>query len=264
MLQPTIDSESTFRLEARSRESFVGTVLVECASGVAGIYDLRVEGHFRLQGIGSRLMEGAMRWAERRGFKIAVLAANPRAASLYARLGFGEVGRIWYCSLSKAALSGKPINSRQRRMVVATYMGRLSELMKIARTESCGFTAPAGVTLMQVAAAKRQIGVGRWLLDRGVEMDPLSAWDLGWGDRLTDVCANDRGAINRKIAGTTPLHLAVLRRDTNMDSDLSLLKALLRAGADTTIRDDEHNATTLQWAQVFGDAEAEELLSGVG
>ena len=95
-------------------------------------------------------------------------------------------------------------------------------------------------------------------------MDPVSAWDLGWGDRLTDVCANDRGAINRKIAGTTPLHLAVLRRDTNMDSDLSLLKALLRAGADTTIRDDEHNATALQWAQVFGDAEAEELLSGVG
>ena len=47
-----------------------------------------------------------------------------------------------------------------------------------------------------------------------------------------------------------------------MDSDLSLLKALLRAGADTTITDDEHNATALMWAQVFGDAEAEELLSG--
>ena len=86
--------------------------------------------------------------------------------------------------------------------------------------------------------------------------------DLGWGDRLADVCANDRGAVNRKIAGMTPLHQAVLRRDTNMDSDLSLLKALLRAGADTTITDDEHNATALMWAQVFGDAEAEELLSG--
>ena len=212
VLQPTIDSESTFRLEARSRESFVGTVLVECAAGVAGIYDLRVEGRFRLQGIGSRLMEGALRWAERRGFKIAVLAANPRAAPLYARLGFGEVGRIWYCSLSKAALFDKPMNSRQRRMVVASYMGRVSELMRMARTESFGFTTPAGVTLMQVAASKRQIGVGRWLLDRGVEIDPLSAWDLGWGDRLADVCANDRGAVNRKIAGMTPLHQAVLRR----------------------------------------------------
>ena len=147
-------------------------------------------------------------------------------------------------------------------MVVASYMGRVSELMRMARTESFGFTTPAGVTLMQVAASKRQIGGGRWLLDRGVEVDPLSAWDLGWGDRLADVCANDRGAVNRKIAGMTPLHQAVLRRDTNMDSDLSLLKALLRAGADTTITDDEHNATALMWAQVFGDAEAEELLSG--
>ena len=95
-------------------------------------------------------------------------------------------------------------------------------------------------------------------------MDPLSAWDLGWGDRLADVCGNDRGAINRKIAGITPLHHAVLRRDTNVDSDLNLLKALLKAGADTTITDDEHNGTALEWAQVFGDAEAEELLSGTG
>ena len=264
ILQPTLDSESTFRLEARARQSFVGTVLVECASGVAGMYDLRVESRFRLRGIGSRLMEGAMRWARGRGLKIAVLAANPLAASLYARLGFGEVGRIWYCSLAKAALSSKPMNSRQRRMVVASYMGRLSELMKIAKSESFRFTTPAGLNLMQVAASKRQIGVGRWLLKRGLKMDPLSAWDLGLGDRLPDVCAIDRGAIDRKISGMTPLHQAVLRRDTNVDNDLSLIKALLKAGADTTITDDEFNATPLAWAKVFGDAEAEELLSGAG
>ena len=95
-------------------------------------------------------------------------------------------------------------------------------------------------------------------------MDPLSAWDLGLGDRLPDVCAIDRGAIDRKISGMTPLHQAVLRRDTNVDNDLSLIKALLKAGADTTITDDEFNATPLAWAKVFADAEAEELLSGAG
>ena len=230
-------------------------------AGVAGIYSLQVESAFRLQGIGARLMEGAMRWSKRRGLRTAVLAANPRAATLYARLGFGEVGRIWYSSLSKEALSDRRMNSSQRRMVVASYMGKLSQLQELATTESCGFTTPGGVSLMQVAAAKRQIRVGRWLLDRGVEMDPLSAWDLGRDDRLTELCRRDPKAINRKIGGMTPLHLAVLRRDTNVDNDLSLLRVLLVSGADTTITDDEHNATALEWAQVFGDLDAEEFLS---
>ncbi len=261
LLEPVIETENSYRLEARTRDSFVGKVSVECGAGVAGIYDLRVESTFRSRGTGARLMEGALRWSYRRGLRTAVLAANPRAASLYARLGFGEVGRIWYSSLSQAAQSGKRMNSSQRRMVVAAYMGKLSELQELAKTESCGFTAPSGVTLMQVAAAKRRIRVGRWLLDKGVRMDPLSAWDLGRGARLTELYRDDPTAVNRKIAGMPPLHQAVLRRDTNVDNDLCLLRALLGVGADTSITDDEHNATARQWAQVFGDLAAEEILS---
>ena len=64
----------------------------------------------------------------------------------------------------------------------------------------------------------------KWLLDHGA--DPNARWSH-WGDLLT------------------PLHLAVL------GNHLQVTRALLAAGADTTIRDTQHDSDALGWAQFF-------------
>ena len=64
----------------------------------------------------------------------------------------------------------------------------------------------------------------KWLLDHGA--DPNARWSH-WGDLLT------------------PLHLAVL------GNHLEVTRALLAAGADTTIRDTQHDSDALGWAQFF-------------
>ena len=260
-IRQTSGSDRTCRLEAYSGGASIGRVFLLCTAGVAGIYDLKVEEEYRLRGIGSLLMGAACRCARKRGFRAAVLTANPLAESLYARFGFREVGRINHCSLPTAALSAPQLTYPQRRIVVAVYMGRLPELESVARADSHKLVTPGGVTLMQTAAAARQVHVGEWLFDRGAAVDPISAWDLGWGDRLLEIARRDPKSLNRKTSGLTPLHQAVLRRDTKVDFDLSLIITLLEAGADPTIEDDNHRSSAIGWAQAFRDAEAVKLLT---
>jgi hypothetical protein len=183
------------------------------------------------------------------------------AASLYSRFNFKEVGRINYCSLTKTALSAKQLSALQRRLVVATFLGGLSELESTAQADLHRLVTPGGVSLMQVAAVRRQLDVGEWLLAQGARLDLLSAWDLGWGDRMPELARRDPRILNQKSSGLTPLHQAVLRRDTMVDDDLSLIEALLAVGTDPTIEDDDHNATPIGWATAFSDAEAERLLT---
>lgn len=261
VIRQTSGSERTCRLEAYKGRVSVGRAFVQCAAGVAGIYDLMVEEQYRDRGIGSLLMEAACRWSRTRGIRAAVLTANPLAESLYARFGFREISRIRHCSLSKAALAARPLTSLQRKVVVAVYMGRLEKLKSIACSGHRKLVTPSGATLIQVAAATRQVKIGEWLLERGEVADPLSAWDLGWGDRLSEIVLRHPKSINQKSGGLTPLHHAVLRRDTKVDSDLSLLSALLEAGADPGIEDDTHRSTPLGWTRAFRDTEAAALLS---
>ena len=260
-IQRTCGSSRTCRFEAFCGAAPVGRVFVLCAAGVAGIHDLKVEEEHRLRGIGSLLMEAACRWARERGFRTAVLTANPLAASLYTRFGFRDVGRIKHCHLPEKALTARPLTALQRRIFVAIYMGKLTQLESLARSNSHELVTPGGVTTIQAAAATRQAHVGEWLVQRGAAVDPLSAWDLGWKDRLRDVGRRDPGSLNRKTGGLTPLHQAILRRDTKVESDLALLIALLEAGADPAIEDDIHNSTPLGWSQAFHDTEAAELLT---
>src|SRR6266550_1472173 len=65
------------------------------AAGVAGIYNVEVLGKFRRQGIGSALMQAALRQARELGFRVVVLGATGMGHALYTRLKFREV-----CTLS--------------------------------------------------------------------------------------------------------------------------------------------------------------------
>jgi len=86
---------------------------------------------------------------------------------------------------------------------------------------------PAGVTregILHLMAKSGNIKAVKWLLDHDV--DPNARWSH-WNDLLT------------------PLHLAVLSNHPEV------VRTLLAAGADLTIRDTEHDSDALGWAKFF-------------
>jgi ankyrin repeat protein len=86
---------------------------------------------------------------------------------------------------------------------------------------------PAGVTregVLHLMAKSGNIKAVKWLLDHDV--DPNARWSH-WNDLLT------------------PLHLAVLGNHPEV------VRALLAAGADSTIRDTEHDSDAMGWAKFF-------------
>src|SRR5690606_26310798 len=74
----------------------LGFVLGWAVAGELELMDVCVAFDFRKQGIGRKLVEHHLSWAEARGARVAHLEVRPsnRAAqSLYRSLGFDEVGR---------------------------------------------------------------------------------------------------------------------------------------------------------------------------
>ena len=77
-----------------------GKVSGFCITHISGdegeIYQIAAEAHMRRQGIGSALMEDAVKFAEGRGLQrlfLEVRAGNAPALALYKRCGFREIGR---------------------------------------------------------------------------------------------------------------------------------------------------------------------------
>ncbi len=73
----------------------IGETTLLAGTGSAGIYDVEVLEKFRRRGIGSALMDAALRHARKLGYRAAVLGATGAGSELYARFGFREV-----CTLS--------------------------------------------------------------------------------------------------------------------------------------------------------------------
>ena len=61
--------------------------------------------------------------------------------------------------------------------------------------------------------------------------------------------------VNARAGGSTPLHQAAFAGDG------ALITALLAAGADPTVTDDEHAATPLGWAEYGCQPDAVRLLT---
>ena len=74
----------------------------------------------------------------------------------------------------------------------------------------------------------------------------------------------DPDVISRRVGGLSPLHIAILRRDTGQITGMELVRILVECGADLSAIDDEHRSTPLGWAQAFDDEEAIEFLTGCG
>ena len=82
--------------------------------------------------------------------------------------------------------------------------------------------------VLHLMAKRNDLRAVKWLLDHGA--NPNAIWSH-WG------------------AEATPLHLAA------MGGHADVARVLLAAGADPTIRDSQHNADVLEWAEFFGKVE---------
>ena len=67
--------------------------------GHVGLFDIVVDSHHRDRGLGRRVCQALLAWAQREGAHtayLAVMADNTAALHLYNRLGFREAYRYWY------------------------------------------------------------------------------------------------------------------------------------------------------------------------
>jgi ankyrin repeat protein len=88
--------------------------------------------------------------------------------------------------------------------------------------------------VLHLMAKRNNVAAVKWLLDHGA--DPSARW-------------------NHWDAEVTSLHLAILGKHPEM------VRLLLAAGADPTIRDSQHKANALEWAEFFGQKEIIRILA---
>jgi ribosomal-protein-alanine N-acetyltransferase len=77
-------------------EGVIGYAVLWCISDQGELANVAVVPHLQGRGLGSRLLAGALDIARERGITsvyLEVRASNERAAQLYRRFGFSEVGR---------------------------------------------------------------------------------------------------------------------------------------------------------------------------
>ncbi len=79
----------------------VGETALCCCAGVAGIYDVEVMEAFRGRGIGTALVQAALRQARQLGHAADVLGATGMGLGVYARLGFREVCKLSFWKYGK-------------------------------------------------------------------------------------------------------------------------------------------------------------------
>jgi GNAT superfamily N-acetyltransferase len=225
--------------------------------GVGGIYAAGVVPEEQGRGIGAALLRAAARYARERGYQY--LTLNAASEWVYRKVGFETLGwgQTWW--LRRDRLEAPP--PRERIAFV--------EALGWGETDALGalglFPLPdsdpdarllCGITPLQVAVRARQPEAAEWLLEHGATPDLVSAWDLGWKDRLPEFLARHPGLLNRPFGEgrMTPLHEAVMR------GDREFARWLLEAGADPTIKDGQYDSSPIGWAEHFGAKEMLRLL----
>lgn len=102
--------------------------------------------------------------------------------------------------------------------------------------ENPSVVMPGGASfgVLHLMAKRNNVAAVEWLLDHGV--DPSARW-------------------NHWDAEVTPIHLAIMQGHTE------IARLLLAAGADPSVRDTQHNADAIGWAEFFGRKDILQLLS---
>ncbi len=233
--------------------------LAEGPSGAAGIYDVNVEPEVRNRGIGKAVTLAACLYARERGYRYAVLNATDLGRPVYLRLGFDYLGDGWTWWLNVPRLAAHPPTAERIALAEAVGRGDVPALDRLgARLGAGDLQAPLTneMTLMQLAVHTRQPASAQWLIGRGVDLEVLEAWDLGWKERAAQLLRDDPARANRTYGEwkLTLLHEAASR------GDVELARLALSAHPDLTLKDAAHQSTPLGWARYFQREEIARLI----
>lgn len=251
-------SGEAWHIGARKAGRLIGHVAISVfrTDSSAGIFDCAVAPRQRRRGIGAALTTAACRIARQQGCEDVLLNATDMGEPVYRRVGFESAGygQTWW--LHEQSMSTPP-SERETRFVEAVGAGRTGELPPFVESVDLDAMLMCGLTPVEVAARCNQPRAAEWLVAHGATLDLLSCWDLGWRARAAELAANHPAvlAIRRGPAAASPLHTAVDRDDEE------LVRLILAAGADLTLRDVRFNATPLGWAQHQGRPHLAQLIA---
>src|SRR5579884_760835 len=225
--------------------------------GVAGIYNVGVVPEARNQGIGKAVTIAACQQALALGCRHALL--NATGERMYRQIGFDRIGYGWTWWLNVPRLEAHPPTPEQVTLAEAVGRGdqeALAALGKQTTARTLDMPLPNGMTLLQLAVHAEQRAAAEWLIAHGAILDVVSAWDLGWRERVPQLLAARPELANQRLGEmqTTPLHVAVER------NDIELARLVLAANPDLAIEDAVFHATPLGWARHFQRAEILQLL----
>lgn len=212
--------------------------------GVAGIYNVGVLPEVRRQGVGRAVMLAACRFAQSLGCHHVLL--NSAASEFYARIGFVSLGwgQTWW--MYGPALAAPPPTWEQVVFAEAVGRGDL-KFLKMLEGIPDDLDAPwaGGMTPVELAFRAGKPRSVEWLMAHGATLDIVTAWDLGWKDRIPALLARSPEIVNWRSGSwqITPLHEAASRGDTE------LARLVLTARPNLELRDTQFNSTPLGWAQ---------------
>lgn len=219
-------------------------------AGIAGLFSMGVIPAARKQGIGTALVQAACELARQIGCRHVVLNATPMGEPVYRRVGFQSMGygHTW-CFFKRTLAAPAPARERVA-FLEAVGRGDLAALDEIsAHLEKTTLREPlpSRLTPLDIAVHCHQPGSANWLVEHGAPLDLLSAWDLGWKERIPPLLARHPELVNvqRGDWRLTPLHTAVDR------NDIELVKLLLTVPNNLDLKDTQFKSTALGWARYF-------------
>lgn len=243
------DSATVTCFVAIADRNVIGTIslcLHETAStSRASLHDLGVSPQWRTRGVGRALTCTALNASINNGVHSIALNSTPDGAPLYTSLGFTDLGfgQTWW--LHENTRHQIPTDDQERQLVNAIALDDTEAVSALPQEAIQRGAHPltCQMTAMQLAAKCKSDNAARGLQGRGLQLDLMSASQLGFDEDVKAMIASLRPDLDRldPKTGTTLLHDAV------READVSLAKALLKAGASTEILDSDHHMTAIQW-----------------
>ena len=218
---------------------------------IGGLYNLGVDPALRGQGIGTALTLELCRVARDHGANCIMLNATPDGERIYRQLDFTPIGegQTWF--LPSASLRNPPSAADIARAEAIAHGDTIVLEDQVARVRSL----PNGESPLRFAARFEQRDSALWLLDRGADPEIVPLWMLGFRDEAIHA-AGDVRWLNapRGPESTTSLHDAIRLNDAD------LVRMLVAAGADLTIRDGQWRGTPLDWANALCHPDLAEII----
>jgi predicted N-acetyltransferase YhbS len=246
-----------WQFAARLGDQVVGHTALNVTTGplgVAGIYSVGVIPGVRNRGIGTAVTAAACLFAREIGCRHALLNATGLGESIYRRVGFVSIGHgqtWWWPGERIDAPPATPLQVAFAEAIGRGDRGALDALAPELPSDMLEATLPCGMKPLELAVETGQPGSGEWLVQHGAPLDILSAWDLGWKERVAALLAERPELANTRRGGwqITPLHEAAQR------NDVALARLILAARPDLSIQDTEFHSTPMGWARHFGHTE---------